>query len=189
MPLFDAIIVGYLVDPVERTRQLLSVSASITFNGPYHPFASRPWEWLIRPDVMPYYWDPQYVALISFSIGVLIVPVMVHMAWLAKKGEPAGLFTVLWFASTYLVWIPVSLLTDRMSYVFYFYPTIGAICLGLGWVLSWLMDIAKTRLPVVHGRGVLVVCWAFLVFHAVLLILLTPLLGFWVSFQLGALST
>ena len=186
MPFFDAIITGYPVDPIGRARQLLSVSASITFSGPHHPFASRPWEWLLRPDVMPYYWDPQYVALISFSIGVLIIPVVIHMAWLTRKGNPVGLFCLLWFASTYLVWIPLSLITDRMSYIFYFYPTVGAICLGLGWLLSWLMDVARTRLTVQRGRAILAVCWSFLLFHAVLLILLTPLFNFWVSFELGA---
>ena len=188
MPFFDAIITGYPVDPIGRVTQLLSVSASITFNGPHHPFASRPWEWILRPDVMPYYWDPQYVAVISFSIGVLIIPVIIHMAWVTRQGNTVGLFCLLWFASTYLTWIPLSLSTDRMSYVFYFYPTVGAICLGLGWVLSWLMDVARTSLTVQRGRAVLAVCWAYLAFHAVLLILLTPVFNFWVSFEMGALK-
>jgi dolichyl-phosphate-mannose-protein mannosyltransferase len=180
MPFLDAIITGYPVDPVERTRQLLSVSASITFNGPPHPFASRPWEWVLTPDVMPYYWDPQYVAVVSFSIGALIIPTMLHMVWLARKRDQIGLFTLLWFAFTYLTWIPLSLLTDRMSYVFYFYPSVGAICLGLGWVLSWLIDVARTRLSVRRGRALIAICRSFLAFHATLLVLLTPLFGFWV---------
>ena len=188
MPFFDAIITGYPVDPIGRVKQLLGVSASITFNGPPHPFASRPWEWLLRPDVMPYYWDPQYVAVISFSIGVLIIPVLIHMVWVIRQGNTVGLFCLLWFTSTYLVWIPLSLITDRMSYIFYFYPTVGAICLGLGWVLSWLMDIARTSMAVRRGRAVLAVCWTYLVFHAVLLILLTPVFNFWVSFEMGAIK-
>ncbi len=185
LPFFDAIITGYPVDPISRVRRILSVSASITFNGPHHPFASRPWEWILRPDVMPYYWDPQYVAVISFSIGVLIIPVMLHMVWLTRKGEPVGLFAVLWFLSTYVVWIPLSLLTNRMSYIFYFYPTVGAICLGLGWVLSTVIDWANARRTTGRGRAAIVAVWSFTAFHVVLLILLTPLFNFWVTLQLS----
>ncbi len=181
LPFFDAIITGYPVDPIGRVRQMLTVSASITFAGPHHPFASRPWEWILRPDVMPYYWDPQYVAVISFTIGALIIPVMLHMAWLARKGEGVGLFAVIWFASTYLVWIPLSLLTNRMSYVFYFYPTVGAICLGLGWVLSRVLDWGNLRRATRRGKAAIAAVWSYLAFHIVLLILLTPLLNVWVS--------
>ena len=183
LPFFDAIITGYPVEPISRVRQMLSVSAGITFNGPHHPFASRPWEWVLRPDVMPYYWDPQYVAVISFSIGVLIIPVILHMAWLTKKGEPVGLFTILWFASTYIVWIPLSLLTNRMSYIFYFYPTVPAICLGLGWVLSHVIDWGNSPERGKRGRFAIVGVWCFLAFHVVLLILLTPLFNVWVTLE------
>ena len=184
MPLFDAIITGSPVDPIGRTRDILTVSASITFAGGAHPFYSRPWEWILRPVVMPYYWDPQYVAAISFTVGALIIPAVVYMALLAKKGSQAGLFGVLWFASTYLIWIPLSLITDRTSYIYYFYPTIGAICIGLGCGLSSLIDWGRLQESGRRRRLASIAVWTYLALHGLLLILLTPLFSVWVSLQM-----
>jgi predicted membrane-bound dolichyl-phosphate-mannose-protein mannosyltransferase len=181
IPFLDALIIGYPDNPIGRAREILSVSATITFSRYTNIFASRPWDWVLKPTVMPYYWDPHYVAAVSFSIGALIIPVMVVMAIMARRGNQAGLFSVLWFLSTYVVWIPASLITDRMSYVFYFYPTVGAVCLGLGWVLSWFLDRARQHPSVRRGRAMTGACLAFLAFHAAVLVLLTPLFGFWVS--------
>lgn len=186
IPFLDALITGYPDNPIGRAREILSVSATITFSRYTNIFASRPWDWVLKPTVMPYYWDPHYVAAVSFSIGALIIPVMVVMAIMARRGNQAGLFSVLWFLSTYVVWIPASLITDRMSYVFYFYPTVGAVCLGLGWVLSWFLDRARQHPSVRRGRAMTGVCLAFLAFHAAVLVLLTPLFGFWVSLEMTA---
>jgi hypothetical protein len=50
------------------------------------------------------------------------------------------------------------------------------------------MDIARTSMAVRRGRAVLAVCWTYLLFHAVLLVLLTPVFNFWVSFEMGAIK-
>ena len=184
MPFLDAFITGYPVNPIGRTREILSVSASIVFGLREHPFYSRPWEWILRPAVMPYYWDPQYLAVISFTVGALIIPSVVYMVLLARKGNMASLFGVLWFASTYLIWIPVSLLTDRTSYIYYFYPTVGAVCLGLGIGLANLMDWGKMHATDRRGRMAIVIAWGYLALHAVFLVLLTPLFSVWVSLQM-----
>ncbi|MBN1152423.1 MAG: glycosyltransferase family 39 protein [Dehalococcoidia bacterium] len=189
IPVFDMLIVGYPINPISRAREILNVSASITFTKYTNIFASRPWEWVFTPDVMPYYWDPQYLAVVSFTVGVLIIPSMVWMTLLATKRHPVGLFSVLWFATTYLVWIPASIITDRMSYIFYFYPTIGAICLGLGLGISQLLDVGRNHENVARGRAIIAGCWCFMAFHLVLLILLTPLFGFWVSLEAAAAPT
>jgi dolichyl-phosphate-mannose--protein O-mannosyl transferase len=67
------------------------------------------------------------------------------MIYRAIKRDEAGLFGAAWFFSTYVLWIPLVLITDRVTYPFYFYPTIGAVCLGVGMGISQLIDIFKRR--------------------------------------------
>ena len=148
MPLFDYFLVldfSHVHSPLDRIKTMLNLSGSITFGNSTHESMSRPWEWLISYKVMPFWWTPHYIAAISPSIWALIIPTFAYMLYKAIKRDDAGLFGVAWFASTYLLWIPASLITNRLSYVFYFYPTIGAICLGLGMGLSQLIDIFQGR--------------------------------------------
>ena len=144
LPLLEYIIYqdfSKVPDPFHRIKTMLSLTGSITFENSTHESASRPWFWVINYKVMPYWWVPHYLSAISPPIWALIIPAFGYMIYKAIKRDEAGLFGSAWFASTYLIWIPMSLLTDRMSYVFYFYPTIGAICLGVGMGMSQLIDI------------------------------------------------
>jgi len=61
------------------------------------------------------------------------------------KGKADALFPFSWFLGTYMIWIPSSLITDRVSYLFYFYPTIGAISIGLAIFIFKLVDLARDR--------------------------------------------
>ncbi len=177
MPLFDLAIVrdfSTLIDPISRINIMLSLSSGITFAYADHPAMSRPWEWLIFYRPMGYWWDPHYLAAISPSIWALTIPTFGYLIYRAVKGSSAGLFGVAWFASTYLVWIPLSLITDRVSYPYYFYPTIGAICLGLGLGLSQLFDFYRRRQPGKLKKTVLALFVFYLSFHLICFFLLGP---------------
>jgi dolichyl-phosphate-mannose--protein O-mannosyl transferase len=67
------------------------------------------------------------------------------MIYKTRKDNDAAGFGLLWFASTYLVWIPLSLVTNRVSFIFYFYPTIPAVCIGVALALSEIIDKAKAK--------------------------------------------
>jgi len=177
MPLFDFAIVqsfSALVDPISRIKTMLSLSSGLTFTTVPHPCISRPWEWLIYYKPMGYYSAPHYTAAISFSIWALIIPTFAYMVYRAVKGSQAGLFGVAWFASTYLVWIPISLITDRVSYIYYFYPTIGAICLGLGLGLSQLLTFYQERRPGKLKRTILALVVFYFVAHLASFVILSP---------------
>jgi dolichyl-phosphate-mannose--protein O-mannosyl transferase len=95
------------------------------------------------------------------------------MGYRLWKGNSAATFGVLWFIFTYVVWIPASIITDRVSFVFYFYPTIGAVCIGLGLAFSQLLNIAKKQkitwqwlMPAAIG--------AFMVAHLIVLAIISP---------------
>jgi dolichyl-phosphate-mannose-protein mannosyltransferase len=178
MPLFDLAIVrdfSALIDPISRINTMLSLSSSITFDYANHPAMSRPWDWLIFYRPMGYYYNPHYLAAISPSIWALIIPTFGYMIYRAAKGSSAGLFGVAWFASTYLVWIPLSIITDRVSYIYYFYPTVGAICLGLGLGLSQLFDFYRRRQPGKLKKTVLALFVFYLSFHLICFIIISPL--------------
>lgn len=185
MPLFDLAIVrdfSALVDPISRINTMLSMSSGLTFAYADHPAMSRPWDWLIFYRPMGYWYTPHYLAAISPSIWALIIPTFGYMIYRAVKGSSAGLFGVAWFASTYLVWIPLSIITDRVSYIYYFYPTVGAICLGLGLGLSRLFDFYRERRPGKLKKTVLALFVFYLSFHLICFVLLGPFFPIYWSF-------
>jgi dolichyl-phosphate-mannose-protein mannosyltransferase len=180
MPLFDFIAFGHLVSPVERIKDILSLSGSLTFANTSHVALSHPWDWVLRPEMMYYWYEPRYIGAISFTIWIMIIPVLIYMIFRARRGDDASLFGLCWFAGTYLVWIPMSLISDRISFVYYFYPTIGAICIGLGLGLSHLLDIWRARregkLRWVAGLAVPV----YLASHLTIFVILSPVFARWI---------
>jgi dolichyl-phosphate-mannose-protein mannosyltransferase len=142
---FDAAIYLRLVDFITSLKYGLEQTAGLTFESAKHVSMSRPWEWVVNLEIMPYWYGTHYIGLISFTVWALIIPVVAYMTFRAFKRDRAGLFGVAWFIGTYLVWIPLSLATNRVSFIFYFLPTVPAICLGLGMVLDWLIGFWQGR--------------------------------------------
>ncbi len=164
---------GKWLDPISRTQEMLSLMGSLTFATVSHDAASRPWDWLLSPNMVPYWWEPHYVAITSYSIWALIIPAVIYMLYRASRGSNAAWFGLCWFAGTYLIWIPLTLITDRISFAYYFYPTVGAVCLGLGLGLSQALEIARRRTG--HKRhaiqaGVV----TYLALHVAAFVVLTP---------------
>jgi dolichyl-phosphate-mannose-protein mannosyltransferase len=152
---------------------MLSLSESLTFANVTHPALARPWSWVVNYIPMAYWYSPHYTAAVSFTVWAAIIPVVLYMLYRAAKRNEAGLFGFAWFFGTYAVWIPISIATNRVSFVYYFYPTIGAFCLGLGAAFSEILDWAKlkTRRTQVSVTALVV---AFLVLHFAAFVILTP---------------
>ena len=145
---FDWLIVhkfNSFIDPIARIKTMLQLSGSLTFANVVHPALSRPWQWLIGYKPMAYYVDPHYTSAISFTVWALAIPAFLYMVWKAFRRSEAGLFGAAWFFGTFLIWIPADIITNRATYPYYFYPTIGAVCLGIGLILSDLVSFFKRR--------------------------------------------
>ena len=179
MPLFDFVVSGQFLNPIGRVKTMLSLSGSLTFANTTYEALSRPWDWVLRPEIMAYWYDPHYIAAISFTIWALIIPSVLYMAFRAKRGDNAGLFGISWFASTYLLWIPASIITDRISFVYYFYPTVGAICIGLGLGLSRLIAIWQTRNTGKLRQAAMLAVVVYLLLHVSIFVILSPLSSWW----------
>ena len=141
----DFLTSGKWISPAFRINEMMSLMSTLTFSTAKHDSMSRPWEWLIMPKIMPYWYAPSYMGAISFTLWALIIPSVVYMGYRMWRGNNAATFGMMWFFFTYLTWIPMSLLTDRISFVFYFYPTIGAVCIGLGLGMSKLLEVARNK--------------------------------------------
>jgi hypothetical protein len=157
---------------------MLALSRSIT-NAQYPGVGSYPWEWIFTypkvMEVMPYWWTPPYTGIISPTIWVFIIPVAIYITYKAIKGNTPVLLPFSWFAGTYLIWISLSLITDRVTYVFYFYHTVGAICIGLAMVLFRLLDIAQARKTGKLRWVVKLGVPFYLLLHLIAFIIITPL--------------
>ncbi|MFH1031533.1 MAG: phospholipid carrier-dependent glycosyltransferase [Chloroflexota bacterium] len=180
LPLFDFVTTDKLISPIKRIVDMFTLTGSITFETAKHPNASHPWEWLVLLKIMPYAYNPDYLAVISPTVWALIIPTVGYLVYRIKKGSKAALFAILWFASTYLVWLLLDPVTERVTYVFYMYPTIGSICIGLGMALSGLFGIwqnktrGKLRIAVISGF------FLYLALHTATFILLSPVFGRWI---------
>ena len=179
MILFEYIIaqrVTSSLDPFLRIKDMLSLSGSLTFATVTHPYASHPWDWLISYKPMAYWYMPHYTAAISFTIWALIIPTFAYLVYKAVKRDEAGLFGLAWFAGTYLIWIPVTFITDRVNYIYYFYPAVGAICIGVALGLSRLIDIFRNRPSGKLKWTALSVVIFILFMHLVSFLILSPLI-------------
>jgi dolichyl-phosphate-mannose-protein mannosyltransferase len=179
LPVFDMIItrsISGAQDPVKQALTMLELTGSLTFKNVSHPSMMPPWEWLYTYKPMPFYYMPHWTAAISFSVFVAIIPTFLYMLWRAIKKNQAALFGVGWFFATYLIWIPATFITDRVTYIYYFYPAVGAICLGMGLWLGQLWDIFRNR-P--HGKlkwFAFSVVIFFLVAHIFSFLILSPII-------------
>lgn len=179
MPLFDFVVSRQLLNPIGRIYTMLTMGSNLTFANVTASNASRPWDWILRPEIMSYWYEPHYIGAISFTIWALIIPAVFYMAFRAAKGNSAGLFGVSWFVSTYLFWIPVSLITDRISYLYYFYPTVGAIGIGLGLGLSRLLGVWETRREGKLRWVAMLTASGYLLLHVGVFVILSPLSTWW----------
>jgi dolichyl-phosphate-mannose-protein mannosyltransferase len=173
MPLFDFAITHQFLNPVTRLKDMLSLDASLTFANVVHPSLSRPWAWLLNYNPMPFWYSPHYTGAISLTVWISMIPVALYMLYKTIKREEAGIFGFAWFFSTFLLLIPLSIKTDRASYPYYFYPTVGALCLGLGIGLNHALEWAvtrrkRTRIPTQAGVA------AFLALHLLAIVVLSP---------------
>jgi len=173
LPVFDFVITKQWQNPLLRINEMLSLSGSLTFANTQHEALSRPWEWIINYKPMAFWYTPHYSGAISPTIWVLIIPVVLYLFYQTVRRNEAGIFGFAWFFSTYLLWIPISIITNRISFVYYFYPTIGAICLGLGLGINQIMEWLPNKSRKVK-KTILALIIIFFLAHATAFVILSP---------------
>ncbi len=84
--------------------------------------------------------------------------------------DRAAVFTLCWLVGTWVAWIPLSILTDRIAFSFYYLPSVGALALGTALLLDRLLTQAPARLR----RLARLAAGAFLFLHLAAFCLLSP---------------
>lgn len=170
----DYLTTGHPASPVSRLQFMLAVSSSMTFARYAHPYLSRPLDWVTQYISIPYWYQPAYSGAISPTVWALIIPAAGYLVYLAVKRNPVGLFGIAWFTGTYLLWIPANYVSDRISFLYYFYPSVGAICLAIGYGLYSLGKLALKNNTAVRYLVVSLI-GGYLLLHFAFFIILSPL--------------
>jgi hypothetical protein len=132
--------------------------------------------WVI-PTLLLGHVSSSIASVISFSW--FAVPVIIYAVFFLIKKElredKIALFVLCWLIGTWATWIPLSIISDRVSFSFYFLPTIPALCLAGALLLDRFLRFADGR----HNedfRGFTRGAVAFMVFfHLVLFCILGPI--------------
>jgi dolichyl-phosphate-mannose-protein mannosyltransferase len=165
-----------VTDPINRIKEMTQGTAALTFHDYPNSGATYPWTWLYNYKVPLYYNMPHWYGAVSFSVWALIIPTFIYMIWRAFKKDNAALFGVGWFTCVFLIWIPATLITDRLTYPFYIYASIGAICLGLGIALNRMLEFWHSDAKKVWRVTVLTVFIVIIAAHVLSFLILSPLI-------------
>lgn len=182
MPVTDFLASGEWLNPFQRLYYLafqhIGIKATDLPAGA-RQLTMSPWEWILKPLSI----DVDYInnmllkVLITPTVWALIIPSMVYMLyeWIRNKRSIA-LFSLLWFCSTCLIWIPIVLVTRTYTYIYYFIPAVGAVCMSIGFGLNRIWEIGKTK-STSFGQMLRVVTIAYLLLHIALFFIFSPLLA------------
>ena len=197
MSIFDWIIWQRWINPVDQFVNMSNLTNSIKFTGYTAPLPSRPWEWLLSPSnsfslyqylftggqteiqILGYDWPPYGPHMMGMTSPNIFFSTLVAVPYVirrALKGDNPALFALCWFLGTWLIWVPLSIITDRVSFSFYYLPTIPALCLAAALLFNRLMESAdKRRNQGLRGllRGSIAI---FIFFHLVVFCLLSPVM-------------
>lgn len=171
----DSIIYMKWINPFTDFVDMMKSTGTLTFEDYSGGWEAYPWLWIFVPQ-NPIFFGTDVIrwqGLISPTLMYTIIPVYGYLIYRFIKGERQSLFSMLWFCGMYLSWIPIVLITDRLTYYFYFYPTIGAVAMGMAMVME---KLNKGRL----GKAILLL---WLSGHVASFIVLSPM-QLWLSIPL-----
>lgn len=149
LPVVNFTIQGVWTSPFLLTKVMFNATKSLTFANVNHEVMQVPWTWLTHRMRIAYWFKPDYFGDLSIQIWALGLPAAGYMFLRSLWRNKAAWFGLCWFIGIYVLWIPIVWITDRVTYGYYIYPVVGAICIGLG---VWLTDILKLGVRWKEGK-------------------------------------
>jgi dolichyl-phosphate-mannose-protein mannosyltransferase len=175
MPLIEFTITSEWFNPAQRIFNILNYAGGLTNTNVTNFSASTPLDWLMNKGIIFYNNSPQYIAAVSFTITPFILPVVLYFFYQSLKKQPSALIGLLWFACNYLPWVVASVTIHRFTYIYYMYPVIIGLCIGLGIAIAQIVEYVKsssTRWIYILGKALVS---GYLVVYLAVFVILSPL--------------
>ena len=145
---FDRLWVGYNT-PIEHVQRMLSYGLALRRERGPSGIESYPWQWLWNETQIPYLKVEQQIKVgdevreqrpTIFFVGAMnpyvlgLLPLGLAFAayawWLRLGGANLAALALAWFVLTYLPVYAAAIIGQRISYLFYFLPTLPAVALA-----------------------------------------------------------
>ncbi|MCL2149814.1 MAG: phospholipid carrier-dependent glycosyltransferase [Dehalococcoidia bacterium] len=133
--------------------------------------------WFIGVGVVPALLTGRVSALLATIVSYIWFAMIVPIAFIMRKEtakDNSVAFALFGMVGVWAAWIPLAIITDRITYSFYYLPAIPLLCLGAGLLINQAFAFAENR----HNRdfrGFIKAVVAFLLFfHLVVFCLLIP---------------
>ena len=176
LPILDYGLFFKIVNPFQLIQYLLHGMSSNTFSHvALRLNGSLPWDWLMNGGAIIYHAAPQYIAILSFSISIFIIPCILYLIYKSIKSDRRALLALTWFACNFLPWIAISLFFNRTTYIYYMYPVIIAFSIGISQGLGELSDYWNKNRPDKIASLKRLSIPVYLVLHVIVFAALSPL--------------
>lgn len=165
--------VGYNT-PFEHLSFILDYSGRLVSSCP-NGIISCPWQWLVNQIQIPYlivnvqttsgatstkYDSVAFWGMMNPTILYLTIPAMLYSAYsYFERKDDFSLFMLVWFAATYLPYLPAVIFGHRVTYLFYFLLAMPAVA---GAVAHMIADQNPPKAVVLFYLGVVVVWFALM---------------------------
>jgi hypothetical protein len=169
LTILDRIWVGY-DSALPHLQYILNYSSALVSSCP-NGIISCPWQWLINQVQIPYlivsvkvttdsvtkeFNSVTFWGAMNPSILYLTIPAIAYSgyAYLKQNRNDLALLSLIWFLVTYIPYYPAVLFGNRVTYLFYFLPTIPSVCIAISYMIA---DQNPPKLVVLFYLGVVLV--------------------------------
>jgi len=113
-----------------------------------------PLQWILTPSALnvnfaPGSDVPRYLASIGWNIWIFIIPSFIYLVYLSvkihNKDHEIALFLSCWLLCVYGLLVAIQAVTGRLTFDYYFYPAVPAVCLTIAWGFWRIWEVALKR--------------------------------------------